>query len=130
MTMNYSIEILQDPHVMHVVMHEGFQQADFEAHVQDVWRTLDSLEEPLYQIIDIRAVMLEFDAVMEFLRIAVRGDKALPNHPMNRGNLVVTDNRLYQLVIQGLRTASFGNISIYAYNSLDAALDWVRKQAA
>ncbi|MCA9915146.1 MAG: hypothetical protein KC496_17445 [Anaerolineae bacterium] len=128
--MNYSIEILNDPRVMHVTMHEGFQQEDFADHVRDVWRTLDSLEEPLYQIIDIRGVELSFDDVMEFLRVAVRGEHPLPSHPMNRGNLVVTDSRLYQLVIKGLRTASFGNISIHAYESLDAALHWVYRQAA
>lgn len=128
--MSYAIRLHDDPPVVWVTMGEDFCKEDFEPHVADVFELLNGLDTPLYQIIDIRAIKVGFDDVMEFLRLGARGDRALTTHPKNRGNLIITDSRFYALVAQGLRTASFGNVNVQTYTTPEAALEWLRKASA
>lgn len=126
--MNYSITLLEDPSVLMIRIAEDFSKADFEAHIKDVRAVFATLENPLYQIVDVRSVNLGFDDVMAFLHMSVRSEESITPHPMNLGNLIVTKNRFYQLVIQGLSKATFGAVRIQVFEAVDEALEWVRAQ--
>lgn len=127
--MNYTIEILDEPSVLLIRILQDFSRADFESHIRDVRNVFASLETPIYQIIDVRAVNLGLDDVMAFVKLSVRSEESITTHPMNRGNIIITENRFYQMVVTGIARASFGSVRIEVFESLDAALDWVHVQA-
>ncbi len=127
--MNYSIEILDDPYVMLVQVKETVTRDDFEQHIQEVREIFATLTEPLYLILDIRNVRLGFDDVMLFLQMGFRNEETITNHPMNRGHLVITDNRFYRTVMFGLQRSSFGAVKLRAFDSLEAALEWAQEHS-
>lgn len=129
--MHHSIEVLDDLPVLIVRFEEGFGGSeDIKAYVHDLGQAYDSLEKKVYNITDTRNLSLTFDKVMEFLRVSMRDNQNLTRHPMKLGNIVVTSSSFYQAIIKGLRSATFGNMNIQVFESLDEALNWVRTQAA
>lgn len=129
--MKHSIEVMTDLPVVIVQFEEGFGSAeDIQAYVEEIGQTYETLDKKVYNITDTTNLNLTFDKVMEFLRVSMRSDYNLASHPMKLGNIVITTSTFYNAVIKGLRSASFGNMNIEVFDSVDAALKWVRERAA
>ncbi len=129
--MNHTITVMDDLPVLLVQFERAFGSSeDIETYVNTLQEAYDALEKKVYNITDTRNLSLSFDKVMEFLRVSMRSNTSLTNHPMKLGNIVITSSGFYQAIITGLRSATFGNMNIQVFDSVDEALAWVREQAA
>jgi len=129
--MNYSVEVLSDLPVMLVRFEAAFGTAeDIESYIQEVKSVYSNLDRKVYDLTDVTKLDLSFVKVMEFLRVVLRSENRIPENSMRLGSVVITTSHFQRAMIKGLRSATFGNIQIEVFDSLDAALTWVRAQAA
>lgn len=127
--MGYTIEHWADPPLILVTLGEDFDVAqDIADSTKALYDIFNSLTEPMFQVTDATHLKIDFDGLMEFVRVGVRGEHSMVDHPNSRGILVITNNRFYELAIKGMTTAAFGTLKMYAFASREAAFEWVRRQ--
>ncbi|MEM6530801.1 MAG: hypothetical protein AAF653_21065, partial [Chloroflexota bacterium] len=68
--------------------------------------------------------------ILKGATIATREEKPVFQHPMIEHLVFVTTNRALQMAAKGLNTATFGNVSIDVFETLDEALAFARHDAA
>ncbi|MDX1995102.1 MAG: hypothetical protein SF029_22160 [bacterium] len=129
--MSYSIEHFPELSVVVIDFGEDFGSVEeITAFASELNRLYNALSAPVYQIADVSRMKLDFEQAMDVIRLTVRSDKSIMKHPNNKGVVVVTTSRFYQLMIKGLNSAAFGMLKLQVFESLDAAMTWAREQAA
>jgi hypothetical protein len=129
--MSYTIEQFPELSLIVVSFGEDFGSIE-ETHrfVDELYDIYNGLPAPVHLIADVSRMKLDFEQAMDVIRLTVRGEKSLKKHPNNKGVVVVTTSRFYQLMIKGLNTAAFGMLKLQVFESMDAAMAWAREQAA
>ncbi|MDX2137706.1 MAG: hypothetical protein SF123_06390 [Chloroflexota bacterium] len=125
--MAYTIQQIQGLPVVQVTLGSDFNGLeDITASTEELFRIFSALDTPHYQITDARELKMDFEMLMDFVRVGVRGEYSIANHPKNAGIIFVTSNRFYEVALNGLNTAAFGMLKVRVFDSLEAALAWVR----
>jgi hypothetical protein len=105
-----------------------FQEShEMTTHVVSVFNTLS---EPAFLIVDMRHIRLSLDDVTKKANQAARERPDVLNHPNMRELLVVSQDNLIKLAIQGMSSPIFGNLRFKAFDTPEMALDYCREQIA
>ena len=129
--MPFTLEKRNDVNVVIATFDAEFQGEDqIKAYAKDSRELYDGLDSPVYLIIDCTDLNFSFNDVMTMIKDGVLGEHTIVNHPMNKGISLITDKRFYQMAAKGLNTASFGNLQIEIFKTVDEAIAWVREQVA
>lgn len=129
--MSYTIDVREDLSTVVITFHEGFSGEDqIKAYTQEIFDIYENFDQPYYQISDISEMKLDFNDVMTFIKEGVVGKQSITKHVHNKGIVIITESRFYQMTIKGLNTASFGNLKMEIFSSIEEALNWVHQQAA
>jgi hypothetical protein len=96
----------------------------------EVVRTLwNQQSEPIYHVVDFSSVgALDLDAIAKIAASAGLGEEALFHDPMLKEVLFVSQNSAFNYAAQGLASAIYGNIPIYVFDTVEAALTYARAQ--
>lgn len=103
-------------------------QVDPELGNQDS-EIINSLEEKVYYLIDIRELHLGLEDLLKAGNMASRKEGNLSN-PNVIETLIVVPNRLMEMAAQGLRTATFGHMRVRPFRTMEDALAYVQQQMA
>lgn len=127
----YEIQELSDPAVLLIKMDEDFNDREvIAAYQKELYAYYDKATSPVYQVVDALELKMEFGLILELIQQGLRSETAITKHPKHAGLIIVTQSRFHHALLKGLNTASFGYIKIEAFDSVDAALNWIRQQAA
>lgn len=83
----------------------------------------------VYYLLDIRDLHLGLDELSMAGSMASRKSSNL-NNPNVIETLVVVPNRLMEIAAHGLRTATFGQMKVRAFRTMEAAFEYVEQQIA
>lgn len=88
---------------------------------------IDAQSDPIYYIQDIRVVHLDLDEVVDAANRLSRGDSPLYHHPKIFKVIGVTSDPTVKMAFQGMNSAVFGFTEVLAFDTVEEALDYVRK---
>jgi hypothetical protein len=128
--MPYTIEKIPDAPIVIMVREQAKGVDELPEVIEAVTAVLDAQAEPVYLILDIHAMELGIDELTSAATRGARGPSAVMHHPKIRENLVVSGKTLVKLAMQGLRTATFGNVKVRVFDSQENALAFCREQIA
>lgn len=126
--MSYTLEWLDDDHI--VVLGFG---ADFRAGnemmlmVGEIIARLDDLPGPVSVINDLRYATFTLEDVISAANLARRDEVSLFHHPKVKIIIAVSTNQLIQASARGLNSASFGNLNLPVFATIDEALAYARQ---
>ncbi len=127
--MAFKIQKLPNEPVVLATMEVDFNMIrDSEAAIAETVAILDASPEPLVYISDTSNVTFSYDETVEGTNAVARGENPLFHHPNIRQVLMVVGNVMQEMVAQGMRTDTFGNVNVVTFKSLDEALAHVRSQ--
>ncbi|MBN1430949.1 MAG: hypothetical protein JXB07_21450 [Anaerolineae bacterium] len=125
-----TIDTLPGEPIISVALLAGF---DFGDNLVDGIKTsfelLDSLDSPVFWILDIRSTKLGFEELLSSVNIAARGERPLWHHPMIRQLIIVSDAHIVQLAAKGLSNSVFGNLAVTVCATVEEAIDYARSKA-
>lgn len=124
--MSYTYDLLDDGHILILTMHADCNiVAEMRQMMQDGNTLADQSNAPLVLINDARHLYFsnlnELLASVDAVR-TVKPEYRVNRHPKVIKSLSVISSRTMQLAAKGLNTASFGNIDVKMYNTLEEAL--------
>lgn len=91
---------------------------------------LDTLPEPGYLIMDLRTLNIHMEDMAAMACLAALGPDALLHHPNLRETLIASADAMLRLAAQGMRTATYGNVSLRVFVTPEQALDYCREHIA
>jgi hypothetical protein len=95
----------------------------------DAKAVLDAATEPMLGILDLtKASAFGIDDLIAACNTNARGEKPIWHHPMQRDMILVTESRLLKLATQGLRSVTFGGVSVQVFENVDEALAYYRSR--
>jgi hypothetical protein len=122
---SYTVKKIEGEPVILIQFHTDFDahteaQKAFEASAQ----LLSEQTEPVFTIWDVRKSVSDLQSIMEGANVS----RTNATHPNERGSIVVTDNEIVKLAMQGLNSEVYGNVVIPVFEDIDGALAYVRQQ--
>jgi hypothetical protein len=128
--MPYTVEKLPDvPIILFTVLSEIDLNAELSTSISDIAHLLNAQVEKVFLIVDVRTISLSLGDVIRSANATARGQNALMHHSNLRENVFVATDSLLQMGIKGLASATFGQVRLKQFETLDAAMDYCRKQA-
>lgn len=126
--MSYLVEVLSDLPVVFSRALPGFNMATEQAKLQaDVRHALESTTEPLFYIVDLSHIKLDFEAVMRDSNGGARSENSPWRHANIRGVLFVSADELIHRAVEGMNSVAFGNFKATTFNTFDEALHHIRQ---
>ncbi|MFN8372937.1 MAG: hypothetical protein U0694_08675 [Anaerolineae bacterium] len=122
-------KFVDEPIVMMVINNDYKLAVHGQQGTLDVITVLNAQEEPPYCIIDMRALQLNFNDILYLVSLITNRQQSYDT-PNAREVVMVTEKGYIKAAMDGLRNPLFGSINIPVYDSLDAALAYVRSQIA
>ena len=118
-----------EPIVVQTMSPDYQLQVEFPQDYPKLYALLDQQPRPVFWVVDISAIIgLTFEDLLKGTEIVARGDKALYRHRNIREVLYVSTEKMIKMAAAGLKADTFGNIKVLVFESLDAALQYARKQ--
>jgi len=106
----------------------------FSEHLKDfdnlAKQQLDGQTVPHYMIMIFGGLKLTFNDIITGASHATRGERPIFRHPKVKEVILVTTDSAIQFTARGMKSASFGNVDIRVFDTLDEALAYVREAAA
>lgn len=127
--MSYTVEKLPDAPIV-IFVHTGQAAADMDEAISAVVDMLDAQIQPVFLISDLRGLAVRVDDLTKGANMATRGPGSMMNHRNVRETLLVTDQNFMRLASQGLRTDTFGNIKVRAFETPEQAVAYCRERIA
>lgn len=125
--MPYHIEMLPDAPVLIVNFGQDFSAADEMSNMLVELHTLiNNHPEPVMIINDLRHTHWSMEDVIQSANLARQRDLSLFHHPNVRGIVGVSDSKLIQISAKGLNHDIFGGLKLPVFDTLEAAIDYVR----
>ena len=89
---------------------------------------LDEQTEPVFYIIDLSQLKtISIEGVTETANSGAKNQRSSYRHPMRKEMLIISDQRVVKMAVTGAKTATFGNLKVKHYETLDEALDYVKE---
>ena len=107
-----------------ITLHEGWDTPEeINARTADIQRILQEAEEPVRLVIDASRIPITIEGLILSANQMARGANAPFHHPMCKGIALVTPERIAQFIARGLQTATFGNLNVSVYSTVEQALE-------
>ncbi|MDX9990741.1 MAG: hypothetical protein RBS68_01710 [Anaerolineales bacterium] len=91
--------------------------------------TLEQLTEPVFWIVDVSKVeKMSVEDLLVGTDLLITGQNPLYRHRNIREAMYVTNNQMIRMAAAGVSDEFFGNLKIQVFETLEAALQYVRKQ--
>ncbi len=128
--MTYTTEKHPDLPAIIATWHSDFNfSRDAQGYAMDMHKWLSAQETPVYYVLDLRAWHdMTFDELIHAANHATRSETSNFHHPMNQGNLVITNDTAVKLSVEGLRSDAFGNAKTIVFSELEDALHYIEQQ--
>lgn len=129
--MPFKVEMLPDEPIVLVSVTEPFDlKADIHAFVDDLLSALDRASQPVYEVMDVRALKLSFSTIVDALALTTRSDsvKRIDKHPKLKAWIIVLDNDLLRIGANALGQDQYGGKAVPIFPTLEQALDYARQQ--
>ena len=123
--MSYTVEKMAGEPVILVQLH-----ADFDAHTEAQQafeasgKLLAEQTEPVFTVWDVRQSVSDLQGIMEGANIS----RTNATHPNERGSIVITDDPVVKLAMQGMNSEVYGNVVVPVFEDIDEALAYVHQQ--
>lgn len=128
--MSYTVEKVPDAPIV-IMVHESRQSPEeLQEVIAAVTATLDAQPEPVFMVLDIRGLDLGVDDLVSAASTGARGPGAVMHHPKIRENLVVSGKSFIKLAMQGLTTATFGNVKVKVFKTREEAIEYCHERIA
>lgn len=125
--MTYTVKKLPDQPVLILTLLQGYDiTRDFPQSYAEVYRFLETTDEPVYYIVDLSETAIDMNLILEGIKRTSVNTRGTFRHPMTRGVIFVTPDAIAGSVAAGLSHETFGNIEARVFDSLDDALDYVQ----
>ena len=129
-----TIDKLPDEPIIVVAILEKFNFGnDMAEGNKPAFELLDSLDSPVFWIVDLRRANMRLGQLVTSSNIVTRGEedkRALWHHPMIKETILVSTVGMIKLAAKGLSSDVFGNLSVKAFDTLDEALEYARSKIA
>lgn len=128
--MPFSVDKLPDLPAILFVQSGGQVIAETEAALASLVPVLDEQPEPVFLMMDVRALTIGLDDLTSVAGAATLRPDAVLHHPNVRETLVISGDALIKLASQGLRSATFGGVKVRTFRTPEEALGYCRSQVA
>lgn len=127
--MTYSLNKLPGEPIILATIHEDYvPKRDIVQSDAEGIRLLDTCQEPVFYIIDIRALTkITMDDVFLAVKHSAQDATSLFRHPNIRELLFVSTNPTVKTATEGLSHAAFGKINARTVDTLEEALAYARQ---
>ena len=125
--MSFTVQMLADaPAVLLTLSAEYNLFTDFPKSYKTVSEMLNGLDEPVYYVMDVRAVAFDMNVIMQAASSTSRTDQGTFHHPNVKSVLLVSSDEVIHAAAEGLRTDIFGNVRVQTFYNLHDALTYAR----
>lgn len=128
--MSHSIEKVPDLPIVVLTLETRHILAEMGEFDSDLTALLDSQPEPVFMIHNLVEAVISLEDLTIGASATARGPGARLHHPNVRENLLVTHDGMMKLAAAGLRTATFGNVKIRAFDTREQAIEYCQEQIA
>jgi hypothetical protein len=127
--MQYEVQKHPDLPVVIGRWHEGFKfDSDGASYEKMANAVLDKEMEPVFYILDMSELRtISMDGLVQASNSVKRTQNSSYGHPMNREMIFVSEAKIIKLAVKGVTAASFGNLKIRPFDTLDEALAYVEE---
>ena len=94
--------------------------------VAEISRMLDALPEPVFLINDVTNISMDLNDIIQAASATARGADAILHHRNVRENLFVLTDKFIIMAIQGLNSATFGQIKAHVFPTVEEAVAYCR----
>jgi hypothetical protein len=101
---------------------------DLAAFTQHLLMLLREANEPVFWIADMTAWKPNINELIITANEVARTTNAIARHPKLRQVIVISQNRAVEMSAKGLNSQVFGFVSMAVFPSVEAALEYARKQ--
>ncbi len=128
--MSYSLDALDDGHIIFFTMHQDFDMSvDMPDYLQKCYALVDNGPDRIIVITDAREMKTKsFEDVIQGAN-SIRSPEAqrISHHPKVIKNLTVITNKVVQMAMKGLNSASFGFLELTLFETQEEAIGYARK---
>jgi hypothetical protein len=125
----FTLEKLPDePILVTQLLPEWRVDPDLMTYTDQITALLDSLTEPVHYIADIRGIQISLGDLLSGANLITRSPSAYLRHANIKSITAVANSRFLDMAIKGLDSGTFGFVSINVFQTLDEALESVRKK--
>lgn len=128
--MPFTIDKLPDVPILLFVQSGSRAAAEAERALTSLTRALDAQPEPVFLILDLRALSISLDELTRTASAVANRPGAQLHHPNLRESLLITNDGLLRLAVYGLRSAAFGGVTIRPFSTEEDAFDYCCDQIA
>ena len=125
-----TIEKLPNEPIVILTLSEDYDWAtEAAADDHEISALFDSLDQPVYYIMDTSAFNPDLSTIIQSTNQAARGEAPIFRHPNICGVIMVTQSDLKRLAAKGMDSDAFGHLDIKVFGTLEEALAHVRALA-
>src|SRR5262245_33426898 len=110
--MVFKTNMISEKHALIQTIEEGFRGADIALLFAEAFTWLDSMDSPIFYVIDIRATNIRFGDIVLGANMATVGERPAFHHPQVTETLVVTHSSAIRMAAEGLATPLYGSVKI------------------
>jgi hypothetical protein len=128
--MSYTIEKIPGAPIVVLTLETRHILAEMDVFDDELTALLDSQPEPVFMIHNMINAVISLEDLTIGASATARGPGERLHHPNVRDNLLVTHDGMMKLAVSGLRTATFGNVKIRAFDTREQAIAYCHEQIA
>jgi hypothetical protein len=127
----YTLEKLPDEPILLSVMGEAYDVGrDAPAACQQLFDLLETMDVPVFLVVDARKLTADFGDVVAGLGTATRKGVAVLRHPNIQEIVLVTTSGLVSMGAKALGQLQYGGLRSSVFETLDEALAYARDRVA
>lgn len=125
----YTIKKYLEEPIVEFSVDEEFRVYDhLPSSIEEANQLLDTLEEPVYYVVDATNLQLDFGSAVAALAMLVKGELALFKHSRIHKIIVVGTGALLELSAKALGQEQYGGLTVYFFPTIDEALEAIRTE--
>jgi hypothetical protein len=129
--MSYTFEKLPDEPILLSVLGEAYDVGrDASVASQQLFDLLETMDVPVFLVVDARDLKANFGDVVAGLGAATRGEGVGLKHPNVQEVVLVTTSGLVSMGAKALGQLQYGGLRSSVFETLDEALAYVRARVA
>ncbi len=127
--MSFALETRTDVPAIVVTLHANFDATvDMPQITREFTSLIASMVTPIFLVVDFRAAINRADMnnIQMGAFLATQADTPVFNHPDVREIIFVSVSDVMKLVVEGLRTPTYGSLNVTLVKDLDEVLELIR----
>ena len=126
--MSYTAEKLPGEPIVFAKLNADFSVAkEGEPLNSDALMLIEAEAEPVFYVADISDYPPSIDDIVAAVNWGGKGKAPTLNHPNVCEAIIVSRSSVVKLAVQGLRSASWGNMKVQCFETLDEAMAYARR---